>query len=312
MAGPSFRQRDVGGLKGHRVGRHVGREGPVHETLDLGNAAEIRRELQHPAAALIEMVAHSPVGADVRTAEPVDGLLRVADDEQLARLRSCLAPVHRRGVVRGQQQEDLGLYRNGVLELVDENSREPLLEILAHCPIAAKHVACVRQQVDEIQRPLPVLERLVSFNRRRKLLLQQGGQVGVGISPELQQLRMKRVAGRKHLRARCRAVSGAIALSRLRQPVIVGQVDQPRLPAVEIVLTERLLESNLTTETPDTIERLVQVVSFGSIGARVADPVHPEMDVETGGRPSVRRPGSPRGLFQPRRRRHGGEPSRWH
>src|SRR5204862_5258944 len=88
VAGPSFRQRDVGGLKGNRVGGHVGREGPVHETLDLGNTAEIRRELQHAAAASIEMVAHSPVGTDVRTAEPVDRLLRVADDEQLARLRS--------------------------------------------------------------------------------------------------------------------------------------------------------------------------------------------------------------------------------
>ena len=56
-----------------------------------------------------ELPAHAPVGLDVGATKPVDRLLRVADDEQLAR--------H----VAGEEQQDLGLDRIGILKLVDED-----------------------------------------------------------------------------------------------------------------------------------------------------------------------------------------------
>ena len=57
------------------------------------------------------------VDRDVRAAEAVDRLLRIADDDEPARARDAPSPSTSR-----QQQRELGLDRVGVLELVDQHA----------------------------------------------------------------------------------------------------------------------------------------------------------------------------------------------
>ena len=63
------------------------------------------------------------VDPDVGATEPIDRLLRIADDEQRARADRVAACV-----VAGQQQQQLRLKRIGVLELVDQDVTKPLLK----------------------------------------------------------------------------------------------------------------------------------------------------------------------------------------
>ena len=130
VGGAMRRQRHVAGLQRQLVGGHLRRERRVDEPLDRRHAAVARRQLQHASAAALELPADAPVGADVGAAEPVDRLLRIADDEQLAGhgrdVASSRSPSR---IVGRQQQQDLGLDRIGVLELVDEDPRELRLQM---------------------------------------------------------------------------------------------------------------------------------------------------------------------------------------
>ena len=111
--------------------------------------------------------------------------------------------------------------------------------MLAHRPVATQHVARPRQQVDEVERALAILEHLVAVDCRRQLLLQHRRQVGVRISPELQQSHVERVACGNDLRARRGAVACAVSLARLGQAAVVAEIDQPRFPAIKVPLMER-------------------------------------------------------------------------
>ena len=123
-------------------------------------------------------------------AEPVDGLLRIADDEELAGNRRHVLPTLSPRIVGRQQQQDLGLNGIGVLELVDENPRELRLEMRAAPPgRSLEQVARARQQIGEVERTGRVLELLIARGRLSQLLLQAGREVGVGRAPELLQIR---------------------------------------------------------------------------------------------------------------------------
>ena len=63
---------------------------------------------------------HLLVERDVGAAEAVDRLLRIADQEELAGRRPHAPPVALGGIVGGEEEQQLGLQRIGVLELVDE------------------------------------------------------------------------------------------------------------------------------------------------------------------------------------------------
>jgi hypothetical protein len=119
----------------------------VHEALNRRHAAIARRQLQHaPPRARARRA--PPVRADVGAAEPIDRLLRIADDEELAA-----------DVVWPSEQQDLGLDRIGVLELVDEDARELLLQVRAHASLRLDQIARARQQVGEVERAGRLLER---------------------------------------------------------------------------------------------------------------------------------------------------------
>jgi hypothetical protein len=117
-------QRHVAGLQRRPVVDHDRRERGIHETLDRRDRPEARGEVDTRRAARYEQLLDRLIGADVRAAEPVDRLLRIADDEELARRRRRVLPAANGRVRRRQQQDDLRLQRVGVLELVHEDVSE--------------------------------------------------------------------------------------------------------------------------------------------------------------------------------------------
>ncbi len=113
---------------------HQRRERRVHELLNVGNAAEALAQLDARRAALDEHLAHAPVDVHVRAPEPIDRLLRIADDEELAGDGNDLLPARLGRIIGGEQQQQLGLQWIGVLELVDEEPPEATLEMTREPP----------------------------------------------------------------------------------------------------------------------------------------------------------------------------------
>ena len=86
------------------------------------------------------------------------------------------------GSADGEQQQDLGLQRIGVLELVDEDVREARLEAAAHAGVAAHQVARLEQQIEEVERAGARLQRLrTSRSAPAQLALQRRREVRVGV-----------------------------------------------------------------------------------------------------------------------------------
>ena len=91
------------------------------------------------------------VERDVGAPEAVDRLLRIADQEQLSGDGRTLRQSVSLGIVGREEQQDFGLERIGVLELVDEEVREALLQLAPHAGVAANEIARLDQEVEEIE-----------------------------------------------------------------------------------------------------------------------------------------------------------------
>ena len=127
------------------------------------------------AQALADAVEEAGVGA----AEAVDGLLGVAHHVELAGRGLRLAPVALGGIGGGEQEQNLGLQRVGVLELVDEDALVDALQIGARA-IVAQQVAGAEQQVHEIELAGAALFLLIEAHHFPEFVAQVGGEIGVG------------------------------------------------------------------------------------------------------------------------------------
>ena len=114
--------------------------------------AKTRAQVRAAGAARLEQLADFAIGLDIGAAESVNRLLRIADEKQLARNRRDATPVAPVGIVGGEQQQDLGLERIGVLEFVDEEMREARLKSASHLRMSRQQIARAQQQIDEIER----------------------------------------------------------------------------------------------------------------------------------------------------------------
>jgi hypothetical protein len=94
--------------------------------------------------------------------EPVDGLLGVTDQEQLAGHRCDIEPIALSGIVGRQKQEKLGLDRVRILKLVDKVMTEAPLQLLTHRRVAANQIASLDKQVEKIEPATTCLQFLVS------------------------------------------------------------------------------------------------------------------------------------------------------
>ncbi len=146
------REGDVPGLLDVGVLVHGDAEGQVHGALKVRRRAEARREL-HPATALTQDLRHHLlVHADVGPPEPVNRLLRVTHQEQAPGARTDARPVALVRIVRRQQQEELGLQRVGILELVHEEAGEAHLEVAPCRGVISDQVAGADQEIEEVER----------------------------------------------------------------------------------------------------------------------------------------------------------------
>ena len=210
---PARRQRDVAGLQRVGVLDHDLTEPCRQHVADSALAAGGQRQM---ARAVREQLTADVVDLDVGATEAVDGLLRVADDEQLARHGPHGTPVPLMRVVRGQQQQELrpgadrcpGTRRRRYGRTVTAAGRGPL--VLLH------QRARTVQQVEEVQLAATRLQVLVEIEAAAQLVAQQRREVGVRIAledVELEHQLLQRLVG-----CRAREPLGEVgAVSRARR-----------------------------------------------------------------------------------------------
>ena len=214
-------ERDVAGL---RASLHLPRKSRVHGLLDGRNGAEAGGEVQELGATGEQELLHVLVERDVRAAEPVDRLLRIAHDEQLSRRGARIPPARLRRVRGSDQQEDLRLQRVGVLELIHQDVREAPRELRAHRNVVADQVPGPHEQIEEVEAPGAALEVLVSVAERSQLFAEAGGEIGVAAIEECFQLRLQRIAAREDRRL----------VQVLREPLSAAP-PVPQTPAAELM-----------------------------------------------------------------------------
>ncbi len=188
-------QRHVRGL---RAALHPRREAGVDGALDVWGGAEAGGEVDELRPAREQELLHVLVERDVRPAEAVDGLLGVAHHEQLPLRRPRRPPANLRGIVAGDEQQDLRLQRVGVLELVHQHVGEALPQLGADLRIADQQIPGAQQEIEEVQAAGALLEALVGCAERPQILAQAGGQIGVAGAQEGVQLRLHLLAQRRH------------------------------------------------------------------------------------------------------------------
>ena len=159
-------ERRVGRLLARRLGRELRAEDRVHPVAEAPGRAKVRRQREQPAV-LLDAAAHEAVRLDVGAPETVDGLLRVAHDEERARARRQPSPVPAVGVAAGQVEKDFRLDRIGVLELVDEDRQEALLEGAPDGGMVAQKIPRVEQEILEVQAAVAAAPRRVVAHGRR-------------------------------------------------------------------------------------------------------------------------------------------------
>ena len=129
---------------------------------DLSPRPEIGRDPQDVARKLLlDGPPHRQIRREIGAAKSIDRLFGIAYQKQMAGLETPLVPC--RGIVRhpAEQEQDLGLYRVGVLKLVYEYPGEAPACRRSHQRIAAQHVAAGEQQIVEIQDGRAFLESFV-------------------------------------------------------------------------------------------------------------------------------------------------------
>ena len=141
---------DILRLSAIRAPLHARRERRVDRRLNRRRAAKARRQVHELAPLFYQAPLGRLVERDVGAPEPVDGLLRITDDEELSSYRAGPAEVPLERVVRRQQQQNLGLQRVGVLELVDEEVGEATLELAPHAVVVADEITREDQQVEKV------------------------------------------------------------------------------------------------------------------------------------------------------------------
>ena len=118
---------------------------------DLCLRTEVRGDLNHGAAVLrSDTRARLVVGRDVGSAEAIDGLLRIAHQEERAPSKPRILPADRR-FLGGDGKNDCGLDAVGVLEFIDEDVPESSAERRSDGFVPADQVVRHDEQVVEVQ-----------------------------------------------------------------------------------------------------------------------------------------------------------------
>src|SRR6185369_4350888 len=113
--------------------------------LNLGHRSEADVQVNQFTACSLDLPLHLFIQSHVGAAETVDRLLGVTDDEDFAGYGTDLPPVLFIRIVRGEQHQQLGLKRVGVLEFIDEDVCESFLKIFSNLSIVSNQFTCLQQ-----------------------------------------------------------------------------------------------------------------------------------------------------------------------
>ena len=105
--------------------------------------------------------------------EPIDRLLRIAYEEELAGNRSDRTPVRFIWVAGGEEQKYLRLERIGVLRFINEEMTKALLQLPANGGIVADEIARFDEKVEEIEPSSLGLQGLVCPDRSPQRVVQK-------------------------------------------------------------------------------------------------------------------------------------------
>src|SRR5205085_6437880 len=111
-------------------------------------------------------------------------LLGVSDNEKFSRLHLYLPPIRGRGVVRGEEQEQLRLEEIRILKLVDENVREAPLEFPTHIDTITKQIASPEKLIGVVESPGAALRVIVCLDGGEEFPLEEGRDVCVRLLRE--------------------------------------------------------------------------------------------------------------------------------
>ena len=161
---PVGHQRRMRRLHPRILGEEL-REDRVDDGQDRRHRAEVLDQLdRQETEPLPGLVVHP----QIRAAEPVDGLLRVADQHQGAGADRDVAPVEvpRVGGLGGEEHRQFGLEGIGVLELVDEEVPVPVARRGPRRRVVPEQIAGEDEQVVEEQPALAAPQRGVVAGER--------------------------------------------------------------------------------------------------------------------------------------------------
>ncbi len=267
-------QRGIRGLAGSSIVLHFRFKRRVNQLLDRTQRPKAGGQLNHAHAALLQRIANFPVQHHVGTAELIDRLLRIADHEQLPRFGRDLQPVRFAGIVRGEQQQDLGLQRIGILKLVDENVSEAVLQIAADIRLVAHQVARQEQQVHKVELAGAPLQLIVMDHQFPHFAAKNCSEVGIGGVLEGFQLIQQMLAGLHHLFARNAFGEEPGTLLRVLLD-IANQLDEEAFERIIIARAGRFRALDPGDQRLGGPQRLHQiVVAFCAARGRFSDQLH--------------------------------------
>ena len=147
--GPATGEVDVGWLTRLLFWSDEDREDEVHKVEDFAARAEVCSQIQLSA----EMFERGLVELNVRPAEAVDRLLRVANEEEFALAYRNLVPAQAVdvGCAGGEEGGDLQLQWVGVLELIDQEVGKAPSHRFADFRVVAQEPGGEHQQVVELE-----------------------------------------------------------------------------------------------------------------------------------------------------------------
>src|SRR5262245_52755394 len=102
-----LRQRHILRLKRRGIRDHPFGKRRIDEPLNRRHTSIARRQIANLPAGSFELIADSPIRADIRPAKPIDRLLWIANDEELAGNRTYLLRLTDGDIIRGEKQQDL-------------------------------------------------------------------------------------------------------------------------------------------------------------------------------------------------------------
>src|ERR1035437_5321300 len=124
----------------------------VDEIQDGGLRAKISCDFEYGVRiARFERNLCDEVGSHVGTTKTVDCLFGITHQKEGSRTDCPFLPRQRRVSFAGEQPQDLGLQRVGVLEFIHQDPRVAPRESLTHWLVALKEISCMMEQVVEVE-----------------------------------------------------------------------------------------------------------------------------------------------------------------